>query len=329
MDGLNLALKVGDAVEVLSAEEILATLDDKGELDSLPFMPEMLRYCGRRLTVHKVANKLCDTMTRTGMRRMEDAVHLTGSRCDGSAHGGCQTACLLYWKTAWLKRVDGPPTSDPAIRPERPLLPVLEVNTRREPGPEGEERFRCQATELLRAAPEQLPFRDMRQYVTDIQVGNAGVGSTLRTLLFGLFNRYQRLSRKFPKWLRIKGGLAWGFVRPGPHTGRTPTGTTDLQPGELVRIKSRDEIIATLNTKGFNRGLGFEEDMARSCGRVARVSARVERCIDEKTGEMLEMKNPCIALEGIICDGVYKSNCPRAFVPFWREIWLERISEPS
>ncbi|MGW6500981.1 hypothetical protein [Nonomuraea angiospora] len=329
MDGLNLALKVGDVVEVLSAEEILATLDAKGELDSLPFMPEMLRYCGQRLTVHKVANKLCDTMTRTGMRRMEDAVHLTGSRCDGSAHGGCQTACLLYWKTAWLKRVDGPPTPEPAIRPERPLLPVLEVNTRREPGPEGEERFRCQATELLRAAPEQLPFRDMRQYVTDIQVGNAGVGSTLRTLLFGLFNRYQRLSRKFPKWLRIKGGLAWGFVRPGPHTGRTPTGTTDLQPGELVRIKSRDEIVATLNTKGFNRGLGFEEDMARSCGRVARVSARVERCIDEKTGEMLEMKNPCIALEGIICDGVYKSNCPRAFVPFWREIWLERISEPS
>ncbi|MGW0192947.1 hypothetical protein [Nonomuraea sp. NPDC003201] len=326
---MNLALKVGDVVEVLSAEEILATLDDKGELDSLPFMPEMLRFCGQRLTVHKVANKLCDTMTRTGMRRMEDAVHLTGSRCDGSAHGGCQTACLLYWKTAWLKRVDGLPTSEPAVRSERPLLPILEVNTRREPGPEGKERFRCQATELLRAAPERLPFRDMSQYVTDIQVGNAGVGPTLRTLFFGLFNRYQRVSRKFPKWLRIKGGLAWGFVRPGPHAGPTPTGTTDLQPGELVRIKSRDEIIATLNAKGFNRGLGFEEDMARSCGRVARVSARVERCIDEKTGEMLEMKNPCIALEGIICDGVYKSNCPRAFVPFWREIWLERISEPS
>ncbi|TMR13936.1 hypothetical protein ETD86_29755 [Nonomuraea turkmeniaca] len=323
-----MALKVGDVVEVLSAEEILATLDEKGELDNLLFMPEMARFCGRRLTVHRVANKLCDTMTSTGMRRLDAAVHLTAARCDGSAHGGCQTACLLYWKIAWLKPVDGPPTSEP-VGAERPLLPLLEVNTHRESGPEGEERFRCQATELLRAAPEPLPFRDMRQYVTDIQVGNAGVGSTLRTLFFGLFNRYQRLSRKFPKWLRVKGGLAWGFVEPGPHTGPTPTGTTDLQPGELVRIKSREEIVATLNTKGFNRGLGFEEDMARSCGRVARVSARVERCIDEKTGEMLEMKNPCIALEGIICDGVYKSNCPRAFVPFWREIWLERISEPS
>ncbi|MDP4500822.1 hypothetical protein [Nonomuraea turcica] len=321
------ALKVGDVVEVLNAEEILATLDEKGELDNLPFMPEMLRFCGQRLTVHKVANKLCDTITGTGMRRMEDAVHLTATRCDGSAHGGCQTACVLYWKTSWLKRVDGPSTPEPA-RSERPLLPILEVNTRREPGPEGEERFRCQATELLRAAPERLPFRDLGQYVTDIRVGNAGVGPTLRTLFFGLFNRYQRLSRKFPRWLRIKGGLAWGFVQPGPHTGPAPTGTTDLQPGELVRIKSKNEIVATLTTKGFNRGLGFEEDMARSCGRTARVTARVERCIDEKTGQMLEMKNPCIVLDGIICDGVYKSNCPRAFIPFWREIWLERINEP-
>lgn len=325
---MSLALKVGDVVEVLSAEEILATLDENGELDSLPFMPEMLRFCGQRLTVHKVANKLCDTMTRTGMRRMEDAVHLTAARCDGSAHGGCQTACLLYWKTSWLRRADGPPTQPPSGR-ERPSLPLLEINTRNEPGPEGRERFRCQATELLRAAPERLPFRDLGQYVTDVRVGNAGVAATLRTIFFGLFNRYQRLSRKFPAWLRIRGGLEWGFVRPGPHTGPAPTGTTDLQPGELVRIKSRDEIIATLTTKGFNRGLGFEESMERSCGRVARVSARVERCIDEKTGELLEMKNPCIMLDGIICDGVYKSNCPRAFIPFWREIWLERIDEPS
>lgn len=320
-------LKVGDVVEVRDAEEILATLDEKGELDSLPFMPEMLRYCGQRLTVHKIANKLCDTISRTGMRRMDDAVHLTAARCDGSAHGGCETACLLYFKTAWLKRADGPAPTQ-AIAPERPL-PLLEVNSRKEPGPEGKERFRCQATELLRAAPDRLPLRDVGQYVTDIKVGNAGVASTLRTIFFGLFNRYQKRSRRFPAWLRFKGGLAWGFVQPGPHTGPAPTGTTDLQPGELVRIKSKDEIVATLTTKGFNRGLGFEEDMARSCGRTARVRARIERCIDEKTGEMLEMKNPCIALDDVICDGVYKANCPRAFIPFWREIWLERIDEPS
>lgn len=56
-------LRVGDLVEVRSAEEILATLDESGELENLPFMPEMLRFCGRRLTVHKVAHKLCDTIS--------------------------------------------------------------------------------------------------------------------------------------------------------------------------------------------------------------------------------------------------------------------------
>ena len=64
-----LGLKVGDLVEVRSAEEIRATLDENGELDELPFMPEMLAFCGRRLTVHKVAHKSCDNISQTGMRR--------------------------------------------------------------------------------------------------------------------------------------------------------------------------------------------------------------------------------------------------------------------
>ena len=34
---------VDDWVEVRSKEEILATLDSKGQLDGMPFMPEMLR----------------------------------------------------------------------------------------------------------------------------------------------------------------------------------------------------------------------------------------------------------------------------------------------
>src|SRR4051812_26624275 len=78
-----LNLRVGELVEVRSESEILATLDENGELDSLPFMPEMLQFCGRQMTVEKVAHKLCDTISATGMRRMECAVHLRASRCDG------------------------------------------------------------------------------------------------------------------------------------------------------------------------------------------------------------------------------------------------------
>ncbi|MFJ2028461.1 hypothetical protein [Streptosporangium sp. NPDC087985] len=346
-----LNLRVGELVEVLSEAEIMATLDEKGELEELPFMPEMLAFCGRRLTVHKVAHKLCDTISHTGMRRMERAVHLTGARCDGQAHGGCQTACLIYWKEAWLKRAD-PGDSPAAAAPDdaaadggardlaapagpgglaagRRLLPIVEGAARKELGPDGEERFSCQATELLRAAPTCLPLKDVRQYVMDVRTGNAGMFFTLRAFLVGLFNRFQDRSRHaLPSWLRIREGLRWGFVK-GRLAGATPSDILDLQPGELVRIKSKEEIVKTLNQDLLNRGMGFEEEMSRYCGQTARVLSRVDRCIDERTGRMLQMKNPCIVLEGIVCAGAYTVSCPREFIPFWREIWLERIEEPT
>jgi hypothetical protein len=354
-----LDLRVGDVVEVRPAAEILATLDENGELESLPFMPEMLRYCGQRLTVYKVANKACDTQTRSGMRRMENAVHLTGVRCDGSAHGGCQAACLIYWKRAWLRKVDpaepasveqasaepasaelasaGPASAKPAssAEPVRRAAPAAEDETRLRTllasasrGPaaaDGAEVYRCQATELLRAAPQQLPMRDLGQFVEDVRTGNVGVLWSLRAFLVALYNRVQGLSNRYlPTWLRIRGGRQWGFPR-GRASGPTPTGSTDLRPGDTVRIKSKREIEETLNSQLLNRGMGFDSEMARFCGRTARVARRVDQIIDERTGRMLRMKNPCIVLEGIVCEGAHNLSRPRAITPYWREIWLERV----
>ena len=48
-------LKPRDVVEVRSPAEIMATLDEDASLDAMPFMPEMLRYAGKRFTVsHRV-----------------------------------------------------------------------------------------------------------------------------------------------------------------------------------------------------------------------------------------------------------------------------------
>ena len=326
-------LRVGDVVEVRSPAEIRATLDDRGELESLPFMPEMLAFCGRRLSVHKVAHKVCDTINRSGMRRMERAVYLTGARCDGSAHGGCQTACQFLWKEQWLKPVSNDGEAAPAppsgFADGHELLPLLNANARKEPGPDGSERFSCQATELLRAAPCPLPFRDLRQYVDDVRTGNVSTPWMLRSFLVGVFNRLQHTTGKFlPERLRFRGGMRWGFLK-GRAVGRTPTQELHLEPGELVRVKSKEEILATLDSYLLNRGMGFDEEMSRYCGQVARVQSRVDRCIDERTGEMLTMKYPCIVLEGIVCAGAFNVSCPREFIPFWREIWLERMPESA
>ena len=61
-------LGVGDWVEVRSREEILATLDENGRLEELPFMPQMFQYCGRRFRVIARAHKTCDVIAGEGRR---------------------------------------------------------------------------------------------------------------------------------------------------------------------------------------------------------------------------------------------------------------------
>jgi len=90
-------LRPGDHVEVRSLPEILATLDEAGTLDALPFMPEMTAHCGRQFRVRRRADKIYDWIQHTGLRRLRDTVLLEGLRCDGSAHGGCQAGCALLW----------------------------------------------------------------------------------------------------------------------------------------------------------------------------------------------------------------------------------------
>ena len=84
-----LKVKAGEWVEIRSKEEILATLDKNGQLEGMPFMPQMFQYCGRRFQVFKRAHKTCDTVYPVRGRRLANGVHLD-VRCDGEAYGGCQ-----------------------------------------------------------------------------------------------------------------------------------------------------------------------------------------------------------------------------------------------
>src|SRR5258708_34262315 len=118
------SLRHGDLVEIKSAAEILATLDERGMLDGLPFMPEMLQYHGRRLVVDKRTEKICDTIYPVASRRLPETALLGNLRCDGAGHDGCQTDCRLFWKSAWVRRVDpaAPPATPPAAPAARATL---------------------------------------------------------------------------------------------------------------------------------------------------------------------------------------------------------------
>jgi hypothetical protein len=106
---------------------------------------------------------------------------------------------------------------------------------------------------------------------------------------------------------------------------RTPHVELGLQPGEWVEVKSHDEIVATLDRRGKNRGLSFDSEMLPYCGRRFRVLRRVETIVDEVTGKLRTLPGVCIVLEDVVCRGVYHRLCPRSIYPYWREIWLRRI----
>lgn len=321
-------LRVGDIVEVRTMEEVFATLDERGELDSLPFMPEMLQYCGKTFRIYKRADKTCDTVTSSGLRRLKNTVHLEGLRCDGQSHGGCEAGCLLFWKEAWLRR-PGRKTSrvSGSSVPEQ----ISQENLRQkafkslDPSNPNETVYSCQATELLRFTTA-LSKWDLRQYGRDWWSGNVPLSAMFRSLAVWIFNIVQELRKgtTYPMWFRSKVLLErdqWTVVK-------TPHETLGLRPGELVEVKARDEILRTVDRNAKNRGLSFDVEMVKYCGKQSRVLRRVEQIINEKTGKMMSMPKDCIVLDRVVCVGDLHGLCPRSIYPYWREIWLKRSNEP-
>ena len=83
----------GDLVEIRSAAEILARLDDRGTTRNTLFMPEMIPYLGRRHRVAQLALKVCTPPGNVNLR--SGVVFLDDLRCDGAGHGGCQMECRI------------------------------------------------------------------------------------------------------------------------------------------------------------------------------------------------------------------------------------------
>ena len=98
-----------------------------------------------------------------------------------------------------------------------------------------------------------------------------------------------------------------------------------LQTGDDVRIRSREEIEATLNRWKEYKGCGFMDDMWQYCDTVQTVLKPVERFVDERDYQ-IKNASGIVLLAGLNCQGtpIY-GRCDRNCYYFWRIEWLEKI----
>jgi hypothetical protein len=351
-------LGAGDLIEVRSKEEILLTLDKGGRLDGMPFMPQMFQYCGQRFKVFKRAHKTCDTIgSNSGSpgRSIAAGIHLD-LRCDGKAYGGCQAVCLIFWNEQWLKRVGEREShtlttslaayseshdAQGAAAGQCTVADVIKGTCAPRQDASFETVYRCQATQLFDYT-KPLPWWDPRQYVEDYTSRNASLWRILRGAIYvcyyyGTLSNRQRYGGP-GRWVYDRFQSIWGGLPFPRHRGKLPSGKTtplatlDLQPGELVRIKSYEEILRTIDKDNKNRGMVFDAEMVPYCGNSYRVRSRVEHFIDEATGRMKTLKTPAVILDDVYCQSRYSNHrmfCPRGIFSWWREVWLERIPQNS
>jgi hypothetical protein len=312
----------GDLVQLRPPAEILATLDADGCTDGLPFMPEMLAFFGRPARVTARVERACDTLTWTGVRRLENTVVLDDLRCTGSGHDGCAAGCRLFWREAWLRPAVEEAAESDAVSAEHPAFRRLEELTRsatkRSVEPAGPV-FRCQATELLRASTPVAWWSPV-SLLREVWCGNVGVWRFVRVMAGAVADQVKRrVLRRDPLKQREPGSEERGASVGG------------FAVGQRVRVRPATEIASTLDANSKLRGLRFDfPEMAPHCGTEAPVIARVDRFIDENSGRMVELRSDAYVIGGCTCGGDHAGKrwfCPRAIHAWWREAWLEPLPD--
>lgn len=144
------------------------------------------------------------------------------------------------------------------------------------------------------------------------------------------WQRRNRVRRIIKRRLRYVYNLSSAvlFPKKGKETNavRQTSKKIPLHAGDVVRVRSRQEIQMTLDNWNQFRKCSFMEEMWRYCGTSQRVLKRVEKFLDERDYLLKKCKG-IIILENVFCEGTRDFGaCDRTCFFFWREEWLEKIA---
>ncbi len=96
--------------------------------------------------------------------------------------------------------------------------------------------------------------------------------------------------------------------------------------GEWVRVRSREEIQATLDPFKELKGCAFLPSMYKYCGTEQRILRSMQFFMDERDYKLKKVRG-IVLLENVMCNGTAAfGECDRCCFLFWREEWLERTS---
>ncbi len=121
----------------------------------------------------------------------------------------------------------------------------------------------------------------------------------------------------------VSAGTRWGLLRPPRTALHQQVEVLGLNPGDVVEVRSFEEILHTLDVGNRHRGLVFTPEMRKHCGRRYRVFKRLELMFDEYRHVQRRLKNT-VLLENVHCTGE-GIGCDRACFLYWREVWLRRV----
>jgi hypothetical protein len=98
-----------------------------------------------------------------------------------------------------------------------------------------------------------------------------------------------------------------------------------LRAGEWVIVRSKEEILATLDGECRLDGLPFQPEMFALCGRRLRVYKAAHKTCDSSVHRAGGRRmHDTVHLEGGRCDGSLHDGCQADCVFFWKEAWLRR-----
>jgi len=101
-----------------------------------------------------------------------------------------------------------------------------------------------------------------------------------------------------------------------------------LRVGDWVEVKSKEEILRTLDGNGWLDGMPFMPEMFAFCGKRFQVYKRAHKTCDTVFPVRGRRVESSVHLD-TRCDGSFHGGCQAGCMLFWKEAWLKRVGHLS